>query len=96
MHFQGGRVEKVGASRGHNRPRIEARAARAGGGGSSVLNFNKSGLRGGIDSCVDSVMDAGSKGGRSSIYLRMHGIRDAHGRHSGSRTTSGKSGGSGS
>ena len=49
------------------------------------MNFNKSGLRGGIDSCVDSVMDAGSKGGRSSIYLRMHGIRDAHGRHSGSK-----------
>ena len=41
---------------------MEARAARAGGGGSSVLNFSKSGLKCGIDSCIDSVMDAGSKG----------------------------------
>jgi hypothetical protein len=49
------------------------------------LNFSKSGLKCGIDSCIDSVMDAGSKGDRSSIHLCMHGIRDAHGRHSGSK-----------
>jgi hypothetical protein len=79
----------VGATRGHNRPRVEARAARSGGGGGSVMNFSKSGLRGGIDSCIDSVMDAGSKGSGSSIYVRMHGIRDAHCRHSDSKCTVG-------
>jgi hypothetical protein len=53
------------------------------------LNFSKSGLTGGIDSFIDSVMDTGSKGSRSSIYVRMHCIRDAHCRHSGSKCTVG-------
>ena len=50
-------------------------------GGMDSVKLSKSSLTGGID----SVRDAGGKGGRISIYLRMYGIRDAHGRHSGSK-----------
>jgi hypothetical protein len=67
--------------RGHNRPRVEARAARARGGGSSVFKISKSGLSGGID----SVRDAGVKGGTSGVHFRMHSVRGAHGRHSGDK-----------
>jgi hypothetical protein len=52
-HSQGGGVEKVGATRGHNTPRVEASPGRrlSGGGGGVVIKlFSKSGLRGGIES----------------------------------------------
>jgi L-rhamnose isomerase len=80
-HFQGGGVEKVGATREHNRPRIEARGTCARGGDDSVFEVKKSSLSGGIE----SVRDTGGKGGSSSIYLRVHSVRDAHCRQSGSK-----------
>ena len=52
-HSQGGGVEKVGATRGHSTPRVEASTGRrlSGGGGGVVIKlFSKSGLRGGIES----------------------------------------------
>jgi len=51
-HSQGGGVE-VGATRGHNTPRVEASTSRrlSGGGGGVVFKpFSRSGLRGGIES----------------------------------------------
>ena len=52
-HSQGGGVEKVGATRGHSTPRVEASTGRrlSGGGGGVVikLKLSKSGLRGGIE-----------------------------------------------
>ena len=50
-HFQGGGVEKVGATRGHNTPRVEASTGRRlSGGGGGVVIKRRSGLRGGIES----------------------------------------------
>jgi hypothetical protein len=44
-HFQGGGVEKVGATRGHNTPRVEASTGRRlSGGGGGVVIKNRSGL----------------------------------------------------
>jgi hypothetical protein len=50
-HFQGGGVEKVGATLGHNTPRVEASTGRRlSGGGGGVVIKSRSGLRGGIES----------------------------------------------
>jgi hypothetical protein len=50
-HFQGGGVEKVGATWGHNTPRVEASTARRlSGGGGGVVIKSRSCLRGGIES----------------------------------------------
>jgi len=52
-HSQGGGVEKVGATRGHSTPRVEASTGRrlSGGGGGVVikLKLSQGGLRGGIE-----------------------------------------------
>jgi hypothetical protein len=71
-HSQGGGVEKVGATRGHNTPRVEASPGRrlSGGGGGVVIKlFSKSGLRGGIESKGLSLRDGvdGRRGLRGDV-----------------------------
>jgi hypothetical protein len=71
-HSQGGGVEKVGATRGHNTPRVEASTGRrlSGGGGGVVIKlFSKSGLRGGIESKGLSLRDGvdGRRGFRGDV-----------------------------
>ncbi len=50
-HFQGGGVEMVGATQGHNTPRVEASTSlRLSGGGGGVVIKSRCGLRVGIES----------------------------------------------
>ena len=77
-HFQGGGVEKVGATRGHNTPRVEASTGSrlSGGGGGVVIKlFSKSGLRGGIESKGLSLR--GGVDGRRGLRGDVDSIGDA-------------------
>ena len=71
-HSQGGGVEKVGATRGHNTPSVEASTGRrlSGSGGGVVIKlFSKSGLRGVIESKGLSLRDGidGRRGLRGDV-----------------------------
>ena len=77
-HSEGGGVEKVGATRGHNTPSVEASTGRrlSGSGGGVVIKlFSKSGLRGGIES--EGVSLRGGNDGRRGLRGDVDSVGDA-------------------